>query len=264
MTSLFPDLLVRSHKTSDASTSFSVSIPFQLPWPGPLDSAPIGAEHAKRATESARVQDESTVALVGAESAVRAVVRRLIDESSGLCCLPAFDDIDSTATGLRRHGADVLLIDLSLLRRRGTACLRILRQHSPQLKVLILTRGEPGEEILAALRAGANGFIQKGNLEAELLPAIQQAVAGGTPMSDDVTAQVATFFRKQGACHSEIDRLPPRLKQVLEHLAHGLLYKEIADKLGITYDTVNGYVKVIYERLGVHSRAEAAARYLGR
>lgn len=202
--------------------------------------------------------------MVGVQPPVWELARKLIDSAKGFSCSAAFDDTETARLRLRRYRPEVLLMDLSLLRIEGAGCITDLRQNCPRIKILVLTSGDDDHEILAALRAGANGFVLNRNLATDLMPAIRQVVAGETPLSSDVTARVAAFFRQQGKACSEINHLPPRLKQVLDFLARGHLYKEIADELGITYDTVNSYIKVIYERLNVHSRSEAVLKYLGR
>lgn len=247
-----------SHEPSHA-TSFEM-MPTPQPLPRQLESRKIRASKPKVSWQ----QEDRTVAMVGPQPPTWEPVRKLIDSAKGLSCSATFADTETARIQLRKHRPEVLLMNLSLLRLEGAGCIPSLREHSPRLKILVLTNGEDDKEILAALRAGANGFVLNRNLAADLVPAIRQVVAGETPMSSDVTAGVAAFFRQQGKSCSAIDNLSPRLRQVLDYLSRGRLYKEIADELGITYDTVNSYTKVIYERLQVHSRAEAVLKYLGR
>lgn len=203
-----------------------------------------------------------TVAIVEDEGPVREFMQLLIDRTVGLRCVAAYANPESALEQIPCNRPDVLLMDLNLPSLSGVECVRFFRQQSASLKILMLTESEDSPHIFEALRAGANGFILKRNLAADLLPAIRQATEGGAPMFHEVAARVVAFFHEQGETSSTLRQLSPRESQVLDYLAKGYRYKGIAKNLGITYDTVNGYIKSIYEKLHVHSRGEAVAKYL--
>ncbi len=188
----------------------------------------------------------------------------MIDQMREIRCVGVFENPASALKSIPHLRPEVLIVDMSLLKLSGKEWIRAFKLQSPRLKILMLTNSEGPDQLFEALRTGVNGFIHRQDLATDLLTAIRRAAEGGAPMSGDVTSRVADFFHHQGEATSEIDRLSPRLRQVLDYLAKGCLYKEIADKLGISYDTVNGYLKIIYDKLHVHSRGEAVAKYLGR
>lgn len=207
-------------------------------------------------------QAKIPVAIVESERAVREALQLLLGQAPEIRCTAAFANTESALKGIPRHRPEVLLIGLTLQTYSAVECVRFLKRQLIDMRVLMLTNGEDVEQVFEALRAGANGFVFKGNLATDVLPAICEAAAGGAPMSKGVVAQFVAFFQKQGETSSLFNELSPRETQILDCLASSFLYKEIADKLDITYDTVNGYVKSLYQKLHVHSRAQAVAKCL--
>ena len=142
--------------------------------------------------------------------------------------------------------------------------MKMIKGDLPELKVLMLTKFEDADHIFQALQAGANGYMLKRKAPSELTSAIRSVMAGHSPMSSEVADRVVTYFHRLGKDMGEVSHLTPRERETLEYLAKGHLYKEIASLLGVKFQTVNGYIKNIYEKLHVHSRTEAVAKYLGR
>jgi DNA-binding NarL/FixJ family response regulator len=123
---------------------------------------------------------------------------------------------------------------------------------------------EESEKIFQSLLAGASGYLLKRSSMMELLDALRQVRQGGSPMSSAIARRVVQYFNKMGDGACELERLSPREREVLELLARGDAYKEIADKLSLSIETIRMNVKRIYAKLHVHSRGEAVAKYLGR
>jgi RNA polymerase sigma factor (sigma-70 family) len=133
--------------------------------------------------------------------------------------------------------------------------------------VMMLTVYEDTENIFNALTAGASGYMLKRTPAKELLDAIREVQRGGSPMTTHIARKVVLSFQKSADAQqtaNELSELSDREQQVLDLLAQGLIYKEIADKLGISYETVHTYIRRIYEKLQVRTRTEAVAKFLQR
>jgi DNA-binding NarL/FixJ family response regulator len=150
----------------------------------------------------------------------------------------------------------------------GVECVRQLKALLPGTQVMMLTVYEDTENIFSALTAGASGYMLKRTPAKELLEAIQDVHRGGSPMTTHIARKVVLTFQKSAAASAktanELSELSDREQQVLDLLAQGLIYKEIAEKLGISYETVHTYIRRIYEKLQVRTRTEAVAKFLQR
>ena len=134
----------------------------------------------------------------------------------------------------------------------------------PKVLVMMLTAYEDTENIFSALAAGATGYMLKRTPQAQLLEAIREVQRGGSPMTTHIARKVVSSFQQSAPSVPPTENLSEREQQVLDHLAQGFLYKEIAEKLGISYETVHTYVRRIYEKLQVRTRTEAVAKFLKR
>ena len=128
----------------------------------------------------------------------------------------------------------------------------------------MLTVYEDTENIFNALAAGASGYLLKRTPRAEVLDAIQEVYRGGSPMTTHIARKVVQSFQHSSASSQPTEGLSPREQEVLDCLSKGFLYKEIAEKLGIGYETVHTYIRRIYEKLQVRTRTEAVAKFLRR
>jgi DNA-binding NarL/FixJ family response regulator len=155
-------------------------------------------------------------------------------------------------------------MDINLPGMNGVECVRLLKQKLPDTQVIMLTVYEDTENIFNALAAGATGYLLKRTSSAELLAAIKEVVEGGSPMTAHIARKVVQSFQKPVPAPSPTEELTPREKEVLDYLAQGFLYKEIADKIGISYETVRTHIRRIYEKLQVRTRTQAVAKALGR
>jgi DNA-binding NarL/FixJ family response regulator len=147
----------------------------------------------------------------------------------------------------------------------GVECARKLKQIAPKIQVIMLTVYEDTENIFNALAAGASGYLLKRTSSAELLESIREVHRGGSPMTAHIARKVVqSFQRSKSAAAEATEDLSPREREVLDCLSQGFLYKEIAEKLGISYETVHTYIRRIYEKLQVRTRTEAVAKFLRR
>jgi len=158
----------------------------------------------------------------------------------------------------------VVLMDINLPGMNGVECVRQLKPLVPETQVLMLTVYEDTDNIFSALAAGATGYLLKRTTQAELLEAIREVHKGGSPMTTHIARKVVQSLQKTAGTAQPTEVLSPREQEVLDCLAKGFLYKEIAEKLGISYETVHTYIRRIYEKLQVRTRTQAVAKFLQR
>ena len=205
-----------------------------------------------------------SVSIVEDSDQVRTTLARLINRAEGFTCVSQFPSAETALEGLPRERPDVVLMDINLPGMNGVECVRRLKQIAPQTQVMMLTVYEDTENIFNALAAGASGYLLKRTSTQELLAAIREVQRGGSPMTTHIARKVVQSFQRAGASQQATENLSPREQEVLDFLAKGFLYKEIADNLGISYETVHTYIRRIYEKLQVRTRTEAVAKFLGR
>src|SRR6202012_4020319 len=153
-------------------------------------------------------------------------------------------------------------MDIHMAGMNGIECTRRLKATLPRLLILMLTVYEDTEQIFKALSAGASGYMLKRLTPDKLLQAIRDVHSGGSPMSSSIARKVVASFQKSKQAGAKQTHLSPREEMVLDCLAKGLTYKQIADQLDISIDTIRTYLRRIYEKLHVQSRTEAVAKYL--
>ncbi|HNQ89747.1 MAG TPA: response regulator transcription factor [Verrucomicrobiota bacterium] len=204
-----------------------------------------------------------SVSIVEDNEQVRTTLGRLINRAEGFRCASQYSNAEAALEGLPRDRPDVVLMDINLPGMNGVECVRRAKAAIPGLQVVMLTVYEDTENIFAALAAGASGYLLKRTSRAELLEAIREVHRGGSPMTTHIARKVVQSFQRTGASPQPTENLSPREAEVLDFLARGFLYKEIADNLGISYETVHTYIRRIYEKLQVRTRTEAVAKFLG-
>jgi DNA-binding NarL/FixJ family response regulator len=176
-------------------------------------------------------------------------------------CTAVYADAETALSGMVKDPPEVALVDINLPRMNGIECVARLKILHPTVLCLILTMYDDSPMIFDALKAGACGYLLKRTPPAEIVDAIVQVRAGGSPMSPEIARQVVGFFHRTPPA-AGISVLTERERGVLELLAQGSLYKEIANRLGISIDTVRGHLRKIYDKLHVHSRTEAVVKFL--
>ena len=205
-----------------------------------------------------------TVAIVEDNADLRGTLARVINRAPGHQCTGQYGDAESALIGLLKDKPRVVLMDINLPGMNGVECVRRLKHAMPETLVVMLTAYEDTDNIFGSLEAGAAGYLLKRSKSAEILEAIKEVVDGGSPMTAHIARKVVHSFQARGTASHVTDNLTDREREVLDSLAHGLMYKEIADKLGIGFETVRTYVRRIYEKLQVRSRTEAVAKALRR
>jgi DNA-binding NarL/FixJ family response regulator len=202
------------------------------------------------------------ISIVEDDGPTRALLVEVIQGAPGLTLVSQHGSTEQALRTLPAERPDVVLMDINLPNINGVECVRRLKPLLPDTQFLMLTVYEDHEHILAALTAGATGYLLKGTRREELLGAIDQIVTGGSPMSSAIARKVVqSFARPEAAPRNELEALSLREQAVLELLTQGFLYKEISERLGVSVPTVNTYIRRIYEKLQVRSRSEAIAKY---
>jgi DNA-binding NarL/FixJ family response regulator len=206
-----------------------------------------------------------TVSIVDDESQLRQSIVTFINGSPGFRCLSAYGSAEAALQGLVNERPDVVLMDIHMTGMNGIECVERLKELLPEIQIVMLTVYEDTEQIFRALASGASGYLLQRLNPDKLLEAIQEVHAGGSPMSHSIARKVVASFQKTDRTGEEqAALLSPREQTVLECLAKGLAYKQIADQLSISVTTIRSYLRRIYEKLHVQSRSEAVARYLHR
>jgi len=202
-------------------------------------------------------------AIVEDQPELRASLSEWLCRASGLSCVGTYSTGEEALKHLPKVFPDVVLMDINLPGMGGIQCVSRLKRLLPKTDVLMLTTYDNAEMIFDSLRAGATGYLLKNQPREELVQALQQVRAGGSPMSLKIARKVINHFQAPNKFGSEIDQLTNREQEILRLLTKGYQYKEIADKLGVTLSTIQTHIAAVYEKLHVHSRAEAALKYAG-
>ncbi|HUA38248.1 MAG TPA: response regulator transcription factor [Candidatus Sulfopaludibacter sp.] len=205
-----------------------------------------------------------SVSIVEDNDKLRGTLARVINRADGFRCVSDYATAEDALKDLPQTRPDVVLMDINLPGMNGVECVRQLKQLLPQTQVMMLTVYEDTENIFNALAAGANGYMLKRTSSKELVEAIHDVHRGGSPMTMHIARKVVSSFQKTAATAQPTENLSEREQQVLDLLSQGLMYKEIADKLVISYETVHTYIRRIYEKLQVRTRTEAVAKFLRR
>lgn len=202
------------------------------------------------------------VAIVEDNTTIREGLAALINGTEGYKCVGSFGDVESFLPKINILDIDVVLMDIGLPGMNGIEGVKNAMVKDPDLSVLMLTVYEESEFVFDALCAGACGYLVKKTPPTRLLEAIKDANDGGSPMSSRIARQVITAF-KEGKNISSDEKdfdLTEREVSVLNLLADGFNYQEIAETLYISVDTVRHHIRNIYKKLHVHSQSEAVAK----
>ena len=205
-----------------------------------------------------------TISLVEDNDQLRGTLSRLLARVEDFQFLTAYPNAEDALAGLPQERPDVVLMDINLPGLNGVECVRRLKPLAPDTQIIMLTVYEDTDNIFNALAAGATGYLLKRTPRAELIDAIRDVRRGGSPMTAHIARKVVQSFQRAGTSPQPTENLSEREQQVLDCLRQGLIYKEIAEKLGISYETVHTYIRRIYEKLQVRTRTEAVAKFLRR
>jgi len=201
-----------------------------------------------------------TVAIVEDDPSARKIFASWVDRTEGFRCIAQYGDAESALEALPEQRPNVVLSDINLPGLNGVECVRRLKPLLPETQFVMLTVYEDADHIFQALAAGASGYLLKQVPRAQLLEALKDVNKGGSPMTSKIARKVVQAFQGSHNVAPELAELSPREQELLDLLARGFLYKEIADSMKISVGTVNTYIRRIYEKLHVRSRSQAVAK----
>jgi DNA-binding NarL/FixJ family response regulator len=202
------------------------------------------------------------VALVEDQPKARASWTKFINSFSDFTCVCACATGEEALRVIPPEQPDVVLMDIFLPRMSGIECTVRLKELLPQTQIIILTAMDDEELVFLALEAGADGYLLKRTKPSELRTALLDVLGGGAPMTSEIARRVIESFREKNQIRDESIRLTMREEQVLVLISQGYTNKTIADKLGLSIDTVCGHLKLVFKKLHVSSRTEAVIRYM--
>jgi DNA-binding NarL/FixJ family response regulator len=202
-----------------------------------------------------------SVAVIEDDARLGELLRLLLDGTPGYRCAALFESVEEALASMPSPPPEVALLDVHLPGMRGSIGVGLLRQRFPELQALMLTVYAEDDLVFEAICNGAAGYLLKRTPPASLLAAITEAHEGGAPMSPEIARKVLKFFRTQHPSpREEVSGLTPQEVRLLRLLGDGHSYESAGLNLGITINTVRKYVRSIYEKLHVHSKAEAVSK----
>jgi DNA-binding NarL/FixJ family response regulator len=205
------------------------------------------------------------VSIVEDDAKLRATLERYLATQPGFRCVSVYPNAEAALADIPKVNPHVVLMDINLPGMNSIECVARLRRLLPAAKIIMLTVFEEGEQVFHALSAGAFGYLVKSSRPAKILEAIREVHGGGSPMSGNIARKVVQTLQAQAAAQAatraETDTLSERELEVLQVLSKGHTYKQIATDLGISLGTVRTYIQRIYEKLHVHSHAEAVMKF---
>jgi len=205
-----------------------------------------------------------TVAIVEDNPDISQNMELLLNSTEGFTCVATCPDPKTAITTLPDLNPNVILMDINLPGKTGIECTKIIKPLLKDSQIIILTMYDDSERVFEALESGAIGYLLKRTSKEKLFLAIKEAQAGGSPMSMEIARMVVKSFEKGHSKNEVKEILTEREWEILEHLAKGKRYKDIADSLFIGIETVRSHLRVIYGKLQVHSSTEAVLKYLNK
>jgi DNA-binding NarL/FixJ family response regulator len=206
------------------------------------------------------------ISIVEDDSVVREQLIHQLNRAPGFTIVSHHSSGEEALEAIPQIGPGVVLMDINLPKMSGIECVRCLKGELPGTHFIMLTVYEDADAIFKSLLAGAVGYLLKGRSasSAQVIDAVRDAMRGGSPLNSLIARKIVQHFHHQQNGSDTDHQLSQREREVLELLSKGLLYKEIADVLGINIETIRKHCHNIYEKLQVSSRTEAVVKYLAR
>jgi DNA-binding NarL/FixJ family response regulator len=202
-----------------------------------------------------------TLSIVEDLDEVREGLSQFLGSGDEFIILETFRNAEDACERLPIIQPDIVIVDINLPEMNGIDCIREVKRKCSKIQFMMFTVYETDEKVFEALKAGASGYLLKKSSFNVIADALKELYAGGSPMSAHIARKLVNVFRQQ---KNELTVLSTRENEILQLLAQGLLYKEIADQLSITTGTVSQHIHNIYEKLHVQNRTEAINKFLGR
>lgn len=203
-----------------------------------------------------------TVGIVEDDQSTLEALAALVGGTPGFRAMGMFGSVEEALAALGSAAPDLLLLDINLPGLPGSQGVRLFRERYPGMQVVMLTVFAEEKGIFESLCNGACGYLLKRTPPARLLEALREAHAGGSPMSPDIARKVVAAFQQPSRPDGSAHGLTPHEVRIIRMLANGDSYREVADQLDITVNTVRNYIRSIYEKLQVHTKSEAVSKAL--
>lgn len=198
-----------------------------------------------------------TVSIVEDLIEVREALQRLINQSEDFGLVASFPNAEQAEKNIPLDPPDIVIMDINLPGMNGIECIRRIKEKCPGTQFMMFTIYEDDEKVFEALKAGAHGYLLKNTPKEKLLEALEELHNGGSPMTTNIARKVIEAFEKRDQPPVELNTLTNKERQILNLLAKGFLYKEIANQLQSTRNTIKQHIHHIYEKLHVQNRTEA-------
>lgn len=204
-----------------------------------------------------------SVSIVEDDASLRSIYAKWLKQTEGFRLVSQYGNGLEASVALANEKPDVVLMDINLPGLSGVECVRQLKAKMPTTQFVMITVYEDPDRVFNALAAGATGYLLKETPREDLVAALRDVKRGGSPMSSGIARKVVQCFQKAPSAgpEAELQSLSAREQEVLELVARGYLLKEIGDSMKLSLNTVDTYLRRIYEKLHVHSRAQAVAVY---
>jgi DNA-binding NarL/FixJ family response regulator len=203
------------------------------------------------------VENKIKVSIVEDTDDIRDALSVLINGSAGFECVHVYADAEEALANMPEAGIDVVLMDINLPGMDGIDCMKAMIPDLPNAQFMMCTVYDDDDHIFDALQSGASGYILKRTSPAQILEAIRDLHHGGSPMSSEIARRVVYSMQNKNKPTEAVESLTDRETEILDFLAKGYLYKEIASELFISKETVKKHIHNIYEKLHVQTRTEA-------
>lgn len=207
-----------------------------------------------------------SIVVIEDDPVFRQNVSYLINETPGMACVHTYDSVTAFMANEPTTHNDLYWVDINLPGGSGIELVRHLHTKNPEVRCLICSLHDDDHHVFEAMRAGASGYLLKNASVEQMLAAIHELMAGGAPMSPYIARKLIDTFKEtpKPAATASFYGLSERELEVLQHIAKGLLYKEVADALHISIETVKKHLRSIYTKLQVQNRTEAVIKFLGK
>lgn len=212
------------------------------------------------------------VAIVEDDAGLRSALRKVFSGAGDFVVEACYPDAEAALMALPESRPDVVLMDIGLPGLSGIECLRLLKSQAPSTKIVMLTVYDDNDMLFQSLQAGADGYLLKRTATGKILDAVREIASGGAPISPQIARRMVEYFHQirasapPGAMDpsgQELGTLTLQEQQILGKLAEGMVPKEVAAAMGISWETVRKHLTNIYAKMHVHSRTEAVLKFLG-
>jgi DNA-binding NarL/FixJ family response regulator len=205
-----------------------------------------------------------TLAIVEDLDEVRDGLKNFLALSSEFNVLDTFKTAEEALYDIPGLKPDIVIMDINLPGMNGIECIRQVKSKTPGTQFMMFTVYENDEKVFEALKAGASGYLLKNTGLLQMSEALKELYTGGSPMSANIARKLVSVFHDQEKNTIPVETLSNRENEILQWLAKGLLYKEIAEQLSISTSTVRQHIHKIYEKLHVQNRTEAINKAFGK